>query len=92
MTRHDGFAFIGLTLIAFCVAIFYVAREGMTANSIIYLVGAGASVLIALVAMRGNAPADIWWDHDFAGDAGGGGGGAALSLGFSSRRCIRSGG
>src|SRR6476661_7783006 len=50
--RHDGLAFIGLTLIAFSIAVFYVAREGMTANSVIYLSGAIASIVIALLRMR----------------------------------------
>ena len=49
--RHDGLAFIGLTLIAFSIAVFYVAREGLTANSLIYLSGAIASI-VALLRMR----------------------------------------
>jgi hypothetical protein len=38
MMRYNGLAFIGLTLIAFSIADFYVVREGFTANSVIYLV------------------------------------------------------
>lgn len=55
MTRHDGLAFIGLTLIAFSIAIFYVVREGVTANSVIYIAGATSSIIIAILAMRLDA-------------------------------------
>jgi hypothetical protein len=51
MIRHDGLAFIGLTLIAFSIAVFYAVREGVTANSIIYVSGAISSIVIALLAM-----------------------------------------
>src|SRR5436190_22447088 len=50
--RHDAFAFVGLTLIAFSIAVFYVATEGVTANSVIYVSGAISSIVIALLAMR----------------------------------------
>jgi hypothetical protein len=56
MMRYNGLAFIGLTLIAFSIADFYVVREGFTANSVIYLGGAISSIVIALVAMRWMCP------------------------------------
>jgi hypothetical protein len=52
MIRHDGLAFIGLTLIAFSIAGFYAVREGVTANSMIYVSGALSSIVIALLAMQ----------------------------------------
>jgi hypothetical protein len=52
MIRHDALAFIGLTLLAFSIAISYALREGITANSIIYYMGGISSVVIALFAMQ----------------------------------------
>lgn len=52
MIRHDGLAFIGLTLVAFLIAFQYVMREGITANSSIYLAGAISSIVIAILAMQ----------------------------------------
>jgi hypothetical protein len=57
MSRHDGLALIGLSVFAFCIAIFYAIGEGVTANSVIYISGLSTSIAITLWAMRRDSAA-----------------------------------